>query len=93
LKQAIRNLRRVLQQFDPDRIRLEVHDVAAIGDDAAAALEEDRVVVTPTPVRRHPLAELWVFGDLSQADAVPDLVGAGLEAMSPAENHERPASR
>jgi two-component system, NtrC family, response regulator GlrR len=81
-KKAIRNLRRALRQFDPALIRVEMQDVTAVDEASAAALEEDRVVVTPTLVRRHPLPKLWVFGDLSQSDAVEELIAAGLEMTS-----------
>jgi circadian clock protein KaiB len=76
-RRAIRNLRRVLQEFDPARIRLDVHDVTD-REAPAAPLEQDRIVVTPTLVRKQPLPKLWLLGDLSKVDVVRDMINAGL---------------
>lgn len=80
-KKAIRNLRRVLQQHEDDRVQLTICDVASLGDTQLERLEEDRVVVTPTLVRQHPTPRVWVFGDLSKVDAVEELIETGLEAL------------
>lgn len=76
-RKAIRNLRRVLENFHPHLIRLDVHDVS---DRAVpvGSLDEDRIVVTPTLVRKYPLPKLWILGDLSKVDVVEAMIHAGL---------------
>jgi CheY-like chemotaxis protein len=76
-RRAVRNLRRVLKEFDPDRIRLDVHDISD-REAPVAPLEQDRIVVTPTLVRKHPLPKLWILGDLSKVEVVRDMITAGL---------------
>jgi CheY-like chemotaxis protein len=73
-RKAQRNLDRVLRDVDPARVELVVHDIAGGGRDWASAAEEDRVVVTPTLVRRAPLPKVWIAGDLSSVDVVRDAV-------------------
>jgi circadian clock protein KaiB len=75
-KKAVRNLHRLLDKWGRPDIRLEVLDV---GDARlpAEALEEDRVIVTPTLVRTLPLPKVWVFGDLSRSELVEDLIVPG----------------
>ena len=51
-------------------IRYEVCDLFK---DAAAA-ERDRVVFTPTLVKRSPTPRVWILGDLSQDDVVRELL-------------------
>jgi circadian clock protein KaiB len=80
-QKALRNLRRVTRKFDDSRIRLTVCDVTDASGHASNLLEEDRVVVTPTLVRRRPLPKLWIFGDLSQHEAVEDLIVSGLDLI------------
>ena len=76
-KKAIRNLNRILKKYDATRIHLDVCDVSTSGL-PADSLEADRIVVTPTLVRWHPLPKVWVFGDLSKIDAVDELITSGL---------------
>ena len=80
-RRAVRNLRRLLKEFDRHRIRLDVHDIS---DRAApvAPLEQDRIVVTPTLVRKHPLPKLWILGDLSKLEVVSDMINAGLSGTA-----------
>lgn len=80
-KRAVRNLRRALRQFDESRITLEIHDIAE--DNATRALDEDRIVVTPTLVRKHPLPKLWILGDLSAPGVVEDMISASLAGTGP----------
>jgi CheY-like chemotaxis protein len=75
---AVRNLRRILQAFDRDRVSLAIHDVTAGSAACLADIEEDRVVVTPTLVRRAPRAKVWVLGDLSKRDVVEEMIREGL---------------
>lgn len=77
-QKAVRNLRRLLAGFDASRIDLRVIDVA---DPArVAALEDDRIVVTPTLVRTCPLPKVWAFGDLSRSDAVAEIIGSAFSS-------------
>jgi circadian clock protein KaiB len=58
---AVARLRSLCESRVPGRYRLEVIDVAERPDLA----EEERIVVTPTVVRRAPFPERRVMGDLS----------------------------
>lgn len=77
---AMRNLRRILQTFDERRVELSVHDVTTANDQCMACIEEDRVVVTPTLVRRAPRAKVWILGDLSKREVVEEMIREGLRA-------------
>jgi CheY-like chemotaxis protein len=77
---AMRNLRRILQTFDARRVELAVHDVTAGDPQCLASIEEDRVVVTPTLVRRAPRAKVWILGDLSKRDVVEEMIREGLRS-------------
>lgn len=76
-RRAIRNLRRALKKFDAAQIRLDIHDIAERCDQTAP-LDEDRIVVTPTLVRKHPSPKLWILGDLSNLVVVEDMIAASL---------------
>jgi DNA-binding NtrC family response regulator len=76
-QKALRNLQRVLKGVDASRIELQICDVAARSI-PLPSLEEDRVVVTPTLVRTHPLPKVWAFGDLSRLEVVEEMIAAGL---------------
>jgi CheY-like chemotaxis protein len=79
-RKAARNLQHVLQGFDPTRILLTVHDVSGADDSWWEPAEEDRIVVTPTLVRRHPAPKVWILGDLSRRELVAEMISAGLTA-------------
>jgi CheY-like chemotaxis protein len=82
-RKAIRNLHRALSAFDRDRIHLDIVDVSRGGDDALYdALEQDRVIVTPTLVRRKPGPKSWIVGTLAPIGAVEDMLSAALGAPS-----------
>lgn len=81
-KKAVRNLTRLLEKFDSTRVRVNICDVADLAKSSPGSLDDDRVVVTPTLVRQHPLPKVWVFGDLSQADVVEEMISAGLDVAS-----------
>ncbi len=81
-KKALRNLRRIFNKCESGRVRLHVCDVVTIGETAARAQEEDRVVVTPTLVRQQPLPKVWLFGDLSKDEAVEDIIGIGSDELA-----------
>ncbi len=68
---AIRNLHRALKPYDKTRFRLTIVDVANGGDEEwYQCLEEDRVIVTPTLIKRKPGPKTWIVGSLSPSDAV-----------------------
>ena len=67
---ARRRMDEVLAGCDPQGIRYEVCDLFKNADSA----ERDRVVFTPTLVKRGPGPRLWIVGDLSQDEAVRDLL-------------------
>lgn len=67
---ARRRMDDVLADFDAGRIRFEVCDLFQ----HAASAEKDRVVFTPTLVKRSPAPKAWILGDLSTDDVVRDLL-------------------
>ena len=74
-QKAIRNLHRALKPFDKDRVRLTIVDVAHGGDEAwYQSLESDRVIVTPTLVKKIPGPKTWIVGTLAPIDAVEQLL-------------------
>lgn len=74
---ALRNLRRLLADYDAGQVRLLVCDLSH--DDGGLA-DEDRIVFTPTLVKRGPEPKVWVLGDLSTTEVVADLLShAGVE--------------
>lgn len=76
---AIRNLDRALKAYDPARYALTLVDVAHGGDDDwYRSLEEDRVIVTPTLVKKAPGPKTWIVGTLSPIDAVAQMLLATL---------------
>lgn len=76
---AIRNLHRALKPFDKSRFRLTVIDVANGGDEEwYQSLEADRVVVTPTLVKRKPGPKTWIVGTLAPTDAVEQMLASVL---------------
>lgn len=72
---AIRNLDRALKPFDKSRYRLTIIDVAHGGDgDWYQSLEDDRVIVTPTLVKKMPGPKTWIVGTLAPIDAVEQML-------------------
>ena len=72
---AIRNLDRALKPFDKSRYRLTIIDVAHGGDgDWYRSLEDDRVIVTPTLVKKMPGPKTWIVGTLAPIDAVEQML-------------------
>lgn len=67
---AARNIRKLLEALPPARVALQVMDVAENAD----AAERDRIVFTPTLVKRSPGARTWVLGDLTNPTVVTDIV-------------------
>ena len=74
---ALRNLQRILGDYDASEVRLTVCDLSR---DASPSAEEDRIAFTPTLVKRNPEPKVWVLGDLADAQVVTDLLAhSGLE--------------
>ena len=83
-QKAIRNLHRALKPFDKNRFQLTIIDVAIGGDEAwYQSLEQDRVIVTPTLVKRMPGPKTWIVGTLSPIDSVEQMLASVLGAPAP----------
>ena len=67
---ARRRMDEVLAECGAEGIRYEVCDLFENADSA----ERDRVVFTPTLVKRSPAPRLWIVGDLSEDGVVRDLL-------------------
>lgn len=67
---ARRRMEDVLAGFDASQIRYEVCDLLQ----HAASAERDRVVFTPTLLKRAPAPRSWILGDLTNDDVVRDLL-------------------
>ena len=67
---ARRRMDEVLAECGGEGIRYEVCDLFENPDSA----ERDRVVFTPTLVKRRPAPRVWIVGDLSQDEVVRDLL-------------------
>lgn len=81
---AIRNLHRALKPYDASRFRLTIVDVAHGGDDAwYQSLEEDRIIVTPTLVRKSPGPKTWIVGTLAPNAALIHLLASTLGGRDP----------
>jgi two-component system chemotaxis response regulator CheY len=76
---ARRNMEKLLRDFRPARILFEVFDLSREAERA----EEDKVVFTPTLVKRGPEPRAWIVGDLSDPRVVTDLLHmCGIEPIS-----------
>jgi DNA-binding response OmpR family regulator len=69
-QKALRNVRRILQDYDPTQVELEVCDLSK---DPLRG-EADRIVFSPTLVKVIPEPRAWVMGDLSDPEVVVDLL-------------------
>ena len=69
-RRAVRVMRALLARYDHHHVRFEVRDMTADPADAAA----DRIIFTPTLVKRSPAPSVWVLGDLSRPNVVNDLL-------------------
>jgi CheY-like chemotaxis protein len=68
---AFRNLETLLQDYDASQVQLTVVDLAK---ERSQMAEEDRIVFTPTLVKRFPEPRAYLIGTLEQIDAVRDLL-------------------
>lgn len=83
-QKAIRNLRRALRPYAASRFRLTIVDVASSNsEDWYAGLEADRIVVTPTLVRKKPHPKTWIVGALSPIQPVEQMLASVLGKSSP----------
>jgi CheY-like chemotaxis protein len=67
---ARQRMNEVLAGFDAARVRFEVCDLLL----HAASAERDRVVFTPTLLKRAPAPRSWILGDLADDEVVRDLL-------------------
>jgi two-component system response regulator GlrR len=68
--QAQSNMERVLESFNRAEVAYTVCDLQKNPETA----DHDRVVFTPTLVKRHPEPRMWIIGDLRDGDVVSDLL-------------------
>jgi DNA-binding response OmpR family regulator len=69
-QKALRNVRRILEDYDPAQVELEICDLSK---DPLRG-EADRIVFSPTLVKQTPEPRAWVMGDLSEPQLVMDLL-------------------
>lgn len=76
--QALANIRKVVANFAPDRVRLTICDLSADPSKGIA----DAVAFTPTLVKRSPGPRTFILGHLSDPDVLTELLeGCGEEVM------------
>ena len=69
-QRALLAVRNILERYDSRRINVEVLDPA----EQPEAAQRDRVMFTPTLIKRSPGAQASIVGDLSNPDALVDLL-------------------
>lgn len=75
---ARRNMEALLARFNAAQVKVEICDLAL----RPAEAERDRVIFTPTLVKRRPDPPTWVLGDLADATVVTDLLNLhGVESL------------
>lgn len=70
---ALRNLQRLLKEYDPALVHLTVCDLLR---EPTSRAEEDRIAFTPTLVKRRPGAKTWILGDLDDTSTVVDILSS-----------------
>lgn len=74
---AVRNLERLLSEFDPRFLDYTICDLAT---ELSPTMDEDRVAFTPTLVKRAPVPKEWFLGDLNNLQPLREVfLAAGLE--------------
>lgn len=68
---ALRNLEKLLAQYEPSHFLLQVVDLSR---ERPASIDEDRIAFTPTLVKRTPGPRLYLLGSLEHIQAVEDLL-------------------
>ena len=69
-RRAVRVMRELLSRYDDRQVVFKVCDMDRDPGRAAS----DRVLFTPTLVKRSPAPQMWVLGDISQPEVVIDLL-------------------
>ncbi len=69
---ALRNLQKLLDEYEPSQINLQVVDLSK---ERPASFDEDRITFTPTLVKRNPEPRVYLLGTLEHIQAVADLLG------------------
>lgn len=78
---AVRVMRDLLGRYDTRQVRFSVCDMTEHPEHA----ERDRIIFTPTLVKRTPPPNLWVLGDISNPEVVTDLLHmCGVEPVTSA---------
>ena len=67
---AQRVMNDLLRRYDRQLIDFRVCDTTEHPDAAA----RDRIIFTPTLIKRSPPPSVWVLGDLTKADVITDLL-------------------
>jgi CheY-like chemotaxis protein len=74
---ALRNMQRLLLEYEPAQIQFTVYDLSRENPKQA---NEDRIAFTPTLVKRSPDPRAWILGDLGDARIIADLLSlSGVE--------------
>lgn len=67
---ARRVMQDILRRYDRRQIAFRICDTTQEPDAAA----RDRIIFTPTLIKRSPPPNVWVLGDLTRTDVVTDLL-------------------
>ncbi len=67
---AVRKMQELLERYDSRQVRFSVCDMTQEPEAAA----NDRIIFTPTLVKRSPPPHVWVLGDISKPEVVTDLL-------------------
>jgi CheY-like chemotaxis protein len=69
-RRAVRVMRELLSRYDDRHVSFEVWDMDRDPTRAAS----DRILFTPTLIKRSPAPQMWVLGDIARPDVVIDLL-------------------
>jgi CheY-like chemotaxis protein len=69
---ALRNLQRLLDEYETSQIDLKVVDLSK---ERPASFDEDRITFTPTLVKRNPEPRVHLLGTLEHIQSVAELLG------------------
>lgn len=70
-RKAVRNMERLLEEYDRSQIQFQICDLARGWAETA---DEDHIVFTPTLVKRFPPPKVWLIGSLDNLEIVADLL-------------------
>ncbi len=68
---ALRNMRRLLESYNLERVEFRVCDLSK---EPSGTGDADKIAFTPTLVKRRPEPRTWILGDLDNASVVEDLL-------------------